>query len=613
MKSKRVLWNKTIYWKDITRFWPLWVLEWIYLQLAVALPCFLGIRLKIKEADQLKWTEEIRRQMLQESVIESVDRICMPVLIAIFSIVTAVFLFSYLTKTREAYTIHSFPVKRETLFASHYLGGLTILAVPFVVTYFCIILMSMVNGIDMTGGILACMAETLIEILLFYNLACLVVMLTGNTIMTVLIYVVINVLYIGVTFLFSTLGSLFVYGLREVYLLEEHDIVKQLFTPVFYLDYFTGLNMVEKGAAGETGYSVWQMNWHGFGVVACYLVPAILFLVVAVILYQKRSLESAGDMVAFSWGRPVYRIVFTFSGSMFFTWLIYIICFEPVTNIYEYGKIFRILLVLLVTGCILCYFISNMILYRTFFIWKKTSYVRLVLIIVVMVCGMFYMKYGGYGLRVPKLDQAEEISLDIENDFDYHMLRVSDKNQIKQFMEIEKELIDWGRKQDFSGRDDITTIHIVYLKSGNAVRERGYPVLINSKIYQKIQQFISNPETICQMLFSSEYEKARADYMYLWNRGRSGGKNIKDDGEMQRLYQAVLNDLQAGHIVLGKTKKRIKGYLEIETYLPEETQPEKLDTVSICITDSCTDILNVLDDMDIDLNSLKSNSVHFVE
>lgn len=579
MKSKISFFNLAIFRKDITRFWPLWVLDLVILQLLVPIPIvsFLSAEIKSGAASGKMKTVLANEFAFYGGYLTDSIHIC------ILCIVIAVFVFSYLTKAKEAYTVHSFPARRETLFFSHYLAGLVMLAIPFLVAYFVVICIDIRYSGGFNIALLAKMAITLIEILLFYHLACLVVMLTGNSIMTVVIYAVTNVLYCGVMYLFSYLGTLFIYGFQRGH--DFFDPVTEWLTPVLSLSSFywmpsylsSGLQAEDEIEALDGSWEIADSLWRSVGLsrILWYLIPAAAFLALAVVLYRKRSIEAAGDMVAFSWGKPVFRLVFTVCGSVLFTLGIYKICLEGGGAEYTYRGVFPILLVLLIVGCILCYLISNMILYRSFFIWKKTSYVRMAFVAAAVLGVMCYMRSSGYGAKIPDVEQIEMVSL-YDIGYGSNVYHMQDKEQIRQFIKLQRDIIQGGEQMTVAGRHD-GNIYVVYTLKGGATLECSYPILTNNKEYVAVKRFVENKETVCSLLFTEDYEKVIAQNISVISDHVE--KTVIGADSRKLLYQAVIADLKEGNIRLTDTSyeqdSKSGTYLSISIGIPQSVCRER--------------------------------------
>lgn len=628
IKEEKRLLNFAIYRKDLTRFWPVWLIELAALQLIFTLPLISQIGKLRDEVDRgMLWAEHLSSE-IEENLCNMSIGLTKPAVIACISILMAIFMFSYLTREREAYMMHSFPVKRNVLFLSHYLAGVTMMVGPYAVTYLAVICIAAGNGAGkMTIPLMLCLAEMVIEMLLFYNLGCLVAMLTGNSIMTVIIYAVLNVLYAGVTAMYSFIGEKFIYGYDENGIIISGTI-NRILTPVWGLTEHAGLTSFYNVDVITDDSMLLHGLLKDFGYIACYLIPAAIFLILAVVLYQKRSLEAAGDMVAFSWGRPVFRIVFTFCGSILFALSIYEICFDREIDHFQYRKIFQILLVLVIIGGILCYLISNMILYKSFRIWKRTSYLRMGILVGVIVCGMFFMKLGNEG-RIPNPDQVVSLKIEMSlGSMEYvrhTQFYFYDKEELEAFGKIEREILkegpDLGNYELYS--DYIDNIYVTYnLKNGRTI-SRYYPMLSESypsadgrKLFKKVKGFIYSTQNMCYNLFGIHCEKADVSGITIYHYGGDGLEDeifLEEQTKRDQIYAAVLKDIKANRYHFEADPEEGLANIDIDvtnSYYLEDVSGENGDTdgthdelagtVSFVITEECTETIKALKELKLD-------------
>lgn len=617
MKSKTSFFNKMIFWKDITRFWPLWTL-----QLMIG---FFGII--APSLSQLSYFESSDAGNKEKLYYMSgiIQGSCLSPYIMGICIIIAISVFLYLTREREAYTIHSFPLKRTQIFTSHYLAGLVMLVLPVLAVQVVLVLIVMAHGIS---GIISLIGiyilEWMIQIFFFYSLACAVVMLTGNAFMSLVIYGVLNFLVVGVAMLYSMLADLFVYGNQgfSMSALVDNRIIK-VFTPVifflthsFHRDGY-GLYGVEEC---ET-YLDFSQYMTDIAKTAVYLIPAVLLVVLAVSLYRIRQLEAAGDMIAFPWGRPVFRIVFVFCSTLIFAAAIYAICFGNIVSNYAYAKIFRIVLMLVIIGTVIFYLVGNMILDKTFFIWKRTSYWRMALFVVLMVLGLLGVRNGQMGSHLPDKSRVQRVSITLEYDgdsgnvYESPVFYLTGRKNIDQVFKLNKEILKYGRNMEgeLDASSGQNSIQIRYYLSGGKQRGFYYPVESKAEVLKKTKEFLGAQPDVCEMLFGKEYETklqknmsitaAYVDDGTLEDGSYSAGLQEEDmqelneqstDGQEIRneLYHAVLKDIQEGKCDVFR-QKEVNSF---EIGLTGENGVKV--NQSIQITEKCTNTLKVLEKLD---------------
>ncbi len=593
MKDKKSLLCGVIYKKDLTRFWPVWTLELLFLLLSVILPMQSKLRaLKMEHSSvqyygtacfmrgpELDWG-------FKHCIKEYGTVLNNSFVIALFSLVVALFLFSYLYKTREAYSMHSLPMKREQLFFEHYLAGLTMLIVPFLLAYVILICMGLWCRAEVTMGLLIQFLITLVEIIFFYNLACCIAMVTANGIMTASIYVVSNVLYQGVARMFLYMGSMCIYGYQG----DESQYAGTIGRYLTPLAFFAGkasifdvINQYIYPAESRNYmnyqeiWEEWQL-WDGPGLKQSlwYLIPAVLLIGLAVVLYKKRSLECAGNMMAFPWGRLVFQMVFTMCGSMIFTLLIYRICFSWNQDSLSYGALFKIYLVLMLVGSVVSYFVSNMILHKSFFIWKKISYGRMLLFSLAIIVAFVYMKYG-YGTGIPSTEKVEFVEMEAPASGSYarNTYYITGEEQIQEMQELHKNILKYGESCRNKEVKNPKVLGITYYLEGKQKVSRFYPVYDLDMKEVGVVDFLSDTEGICSRVFTPAYEEVKCESVSIVN--EAGGiiysysySEFSERQIMGEFYEAAVKDLQEGNMLLGAYRQEAPYHIKISYVLGDE-------------------------------------------
>ena len=118
MRSKTSCFNKTIFFKNITHFWPIWML-------ILAWNLFVLPFMIYNSSQQYKLMNDIGKEELEQSmsndILSLVAVYINPVVLFIFSVVAVMAVFSYLYQARSANTIHALPVTRKELFFTNYI------------------------------------------------------------------------------------------------------------------------------------------------------------------------------------------------------------------------------------------------------------------------------------------------------------------------------------------------------------------------------------------------------------------------------------------------------------------------------------------------------------
>lgn len=619
MKSKTSFFNKMIFQKDITRFWPLWTLQLVIGFIGVIIPALS----QMSYINNLQ-THSAKTQYKIDYLTGYIQNSCLSPYIMAICIVIAASVFLYLTRERETYTMHSFPMKRVHIFTSHYLAGLVMLIVPALIIQLCLMLIIVANGVGVLlpyAGIY--LLEWILQVFFYYNLACAVVMVTGNAFMSFVIYGVLNCLVAGVAMLYSMLAEIFVYGNQgfDLYNIVENPLIRRLTPVVFFM-----IHTLRGEARGAWAYTMGDgshvvMNYDQvlpeIGKTAFYLIPAALLLAIAIGLYRIRQLESAGDIIAFSWGRPVFRIVFVFCSSLLFAAGVYAIGFGNIINDNAYGKKFNIVLGLVIAGTILFYFIANMILDKSFFIWKKTSYWRMGLFVVLMILGMIGVRNGQFGSGLPAFDKVQRVGVSLEyngeNSYETPTFYLTGTQAIHQAYELNQDILKYGRNIQESSDGNQNAIRIKYTLTGGKERTLYYQVEASGegkKMMNRMKQFIRKQPDMCELLYGKGYETKLQKAMYVsgmsvewvkdgdemvskWLSEEEGYPLLEDNTDDQELrnelYQALLRDIQDGNCDLFY-QEQANSFIVSLTDDGGETRYQQVQ-----ITAKCTNTLKVIE------------------
>ncbi len=494
MKSKISFCNKTVVKNDVIRFWPFWVILFILLQLFGNITLNTELSEIFRNAEGLGGSADIL-PVVQQTFLDFLFFAGEPLIVAGASLISAVFVFDYLNKRTSSYMIHSLPLRREKLFCSHFLAGFLMLFVPYAVSFLVNGMISLAYGAHMGKAIFAVFLQIVVMILFFYSLSCLIVMVSGSSLMSGVLYGVVNVLVVGINILFTVINSMSDCGASESYVTLIPG--SKFLTPVWYFSELLtrrighGISVITTWSdSGYDGYgsAIWnadkfQGNLIGVG----YLIPACLFFAAAWYLYQKRPLEKVGDTVAFSWCHVVFRIVFSICGSMLFT-IIFFLVSEGVfwNNTMTYQVILFVEIVVLGIGGAVSYLIADMILQKSFWIFKKVSWVQMG---VVSVCLMALL-FVGHQVTATMLPDREGAALIVTYNETFYAFpegEIDDK-----IIDFQKEIIKNGAKEPTECETENVEIDFTWSYQG-IDRRYNYWLSdkVNGKLIAEIQDYLN--------------------------------------------------------------------------------------------------------------------------
>ena len=205
MPSKRSSFNWTLFKKDLSRFWPLWGRR----DLAGCLiPLYLLLEL-MSHTGPIKDLSLDFVRFLYGAVTAFA-----PAFIMCYAILCAMVVWSYLCSARSVGMMHALPVDRRCLYLTGTMAGLTMLVIPFAVVGGLLCLVMACFGGFAPLAVLETVAAVLLMILLFFGLATVCAMITGNIFAIPVLYLLINFLAPLLDALVGSLTSLFLMAWR---------------------------------------------------------------------------------------------------------------------------------------------------------------------------------------------------------------------------------------------------------------------------------------------------------------------------------------------------------------------------------------------------------------
>ena len=146
MRSKTSCFNKTLFLKNLTRFWPLW-----------GGASFIGALFSLALLSQLLryGKDTIASEPLEMTLgYYSILSDLVPIICLLYGLLCALAVWGYLHNARSVNLMHILPIRREGLFVTNFLSGYVMLLLPFVVTGGLCIVISAAFGLFEPAGVL---------------------------------------------------------------------------------------------------------------------------------------------------------------------------------------------------------------------------------------------------------------------------------------------------------------------------------------------------------------------------------------------------------------------------------------------------------------------------
>ena len=557
--------------KNMARFWPIWAvyaLGWL-----VGLP--LNLILNGQTTSTMNGMSYVRyfavdtvRQLATFPTVATT--LC-------FAILAAMAVFSYLYNSRSVAFFHALPLRREDLFLTNYLSGLSFLVLPAAGVFLLTLLAELALGVLDLRGLLVWLLVQVLLSFFFFSFAVFCAMFTGHILALPAFYGILNGLAVGLLYLVNQVLASFVYGYVDVGRLTE---LCDWLSPFFRLG--NALNVETAWSVEGAGADrITMIQFHGMGTVFVYALAGAVLTAAALALYRRRHLEGAGDVVTVAWSKHIFKygvgVCAALSvGQVFYEFFVYALPKGGWT-----------LLVFLLLWGAAGYFVAEMLLQKTFWVfrgsWKGCVALGLVLTAFIAV---MELDLTGYERRTPDPDRVVTAALYASNTSPYDdgegTVIAADPALIQAVVDLHQTIVDEQAIQENAqmgsdyetvtvpgGRLDIQTagssrVSISYTLIGGDVMQREYRIAFDADTLAdpdsaagKLSAFLDRPEVVEEHYFPDDREQALADgtlrltgiELEVWNTEQKEYETYPVPvGWREELLQALKDDIAHGDL-----------------------------------------------------------------
>ncbi len=558
MPSVTSCFSPTIYKKHLTRFWPLWALYciiWLF-----AMP--VNLILNHAGSDSVQYTAERFANM---TVLDMLPKFGLWMAVW-FGCLAAMAVWSYLYNNRSVSLIHSLPVRREGLFLSGWLAGMSFMALPNAAVFLLTLAAEATAGAVNPRALGTWLLIQTCFCLFFFSFATLCAFVTGNILAVPAFYAIFNGVFMGIFGLVESVLHNLVFGFAK--LTTAWPVIYWL-TPVYqiYERVYVHYDRVEG--------VITNVAFFGTATVLIYACAGLVFSAAAFFLYRFRKLEMAGEVVAVSWARPVFKYGVAFCGALAFGSLLFQLFTDVLPN-----KAWSMLFFLLLCGAI-SYFVAEMLLERSFRVFKKSWRGGLVfLMILAAATAALEFDVAGYEKRIPDAGQVESITLSDANtppydDYTNTDIVVKDSDEVaglialhasmvgnKAAVEAGLESVDHMEKRTPVG--NVTVINgssrsfrLTYIMLDGKKLERYYTIPVTPELLSdgaspaaRFLAFLNRPEVVERGFSPSCANGANLVEGYVnFPSEQDGWRDVTLNAEQARvLYEGVKKDLADGRL-----------------------------------------------------------------
>ena len=408
MKLKTLYFDGSVLKKDITRFAPVWGLYTIFMLLVVLL-----LWDSAQTPAQLAWNA-------------SEIYISMGVLNFAYAALCAVLLFSDLFNSRTCNALHAMPLRREGWFLTHTASGMLFCIVPN-------LLGALVSSLLLQQySYLAFLWLTImvLQFLFFFGVGVFACHSSGNTLGAAAVYCIINFLAVLLSWLAITFIEPVLYGIR----LDPQQYF--CYSPVVAFSTFHFLDLKYNNHIYTAELvQFYPEQWRYLGISAGI---GLLLLGAALLLYRKRKLESAGDLIAFRGIRPVFLVFFS-------------LCVGAVAYLIADVAAGNLQYLFLFIGLAVGFFVGLMLLDKKPRVFTKRSFVAFGALVLGLLSLLVVMRLDPTGITryVPKAEQVASVQISATNSNPYYSplgaRPLTDPEDIAAIIGVHQDMVENGR------------------------------------------------------------------------------------------------------------------------------------------------------------------------
>ena len=480
--------NATLLRRNLTRFWPLWGMA----SFAGSLfPLALLVQF-LRGEDFYMWN----RPLDFTGMYYYAAAYAVPIVSLLYAILCAMLVWSYLYNSLSVGLLHTLPIRREGLFFTNFLSGMAMMLIPYVIVGALCVLVSVVGGCFDAKGLGVTILAVLGLSFFYFATATAAAFITGNIFALPAVYFLLHFLAVMLDWLVCTFSQGFIFGLSGGY----SGVVEWL-SPTVYLENHLRVSgtyeeVFQRGELTGTGYYtdvLTAVELQNLWLIGVYALAGAALLAVAWLLYRRRRSESAGDVVAVGWMKPVFRYGVTGLSALLGGLLLYELFWRSFQS-GRYYEVLPLLVCMLVAGAI-GYYGASMLLAKSLRVFRG-SWRGLALTAAgcALVCAVLYFDVLGVANRVPEVSQVEKMTLyTADNNYTFypdedaalmervravHQAIAADRNYIMGITGQE----DWRSQPIIGG----ASFHVTYyLSSGLKVNRNYYLPISQQRLAQE--------------------------------------------------------------------------------------------------------------------------------
>jgi len=404
MRSKISFFNGTLFRKNLTRFWPLWGGASF---LGALFP--LALWLNISRGDSFYQRDPLEYTSAYYSILTEI----VPIVCLLYAILCAMAVWSYLYNARSVGMLHTLPVRREGLFAVNFLSGMAMMLIPYAVTGALCVLVSVLYGNFEPAGLFTTILGVLGLSFFYFASATCVAFVTGNLFALPVLYFLLHFLAAALEWILTELASCFLVGVDAFYT-GALDILSPTIHFLRHLGVDRTYEEVERISSSGYHYTdsvLTAVRLENFWIIGVYALVGAALAAAALVLYRRRRSESAGDVVAVGWMKPLFRYGVAAMAALVGGRALYALFWEDSFQNGNYAEALPMAVCMAVAG-VIGYYIASMLLAKSLKVFRGSWIgAGAVLVACAALCAVLRFDLLGIESRVPEAGTFTEVRL----------------------------------------------------------------------------------------------------------------------------------------------------------------------------------------------------------
>ncbi len=549
MKPKTPLFNFPVFWKNVTRFSPVWGIYSIIL-----------VILLVTRPDS--GTANFARSLsyLTEASVT---------ISFIYAACCALCLFGDLFQSRMCNALHAMPLTRDSWFVTNALSGIAFSIIPNFA--FCLLCLLGVGSGWLAPLLLFC-AMTL-HFLFFFGVAVFSVFCAGQRFSALLTYLMINFLSPACLGFYKAIYEPMLNGIET-----SGDWMMWLCPIAALCDaQYMEIEIFEVSGQVARLYNIHIADGWGYAAICAGL--GLLFFLSAFVLYRRRKLEYAGDFIAVKKATGLYLVVFTLAVGLVF---------------------FSINESMLLPGCIIGFFGGRMLLDKSLKVFGKRNILSCLALVGALILSFVLTAVDPLGITrwIPEAEDVQSVSIDVPGGQYYDDIEpfaYTDPAEIADFLIIHEGAMPITEPLPDGSYPDTVRLGLDYVLKNGWKTHRVYTLEVNSEAGKLLESYLAQKEQVIGP-HAANWEEFAAMVDHLELSGSAyWGVHYYD--QVDSLLEAIRLDCEEGNLVQNRTYNDLDNACRI-AFVLDRNNPYGLeeDYRRIWVSHKCRHILTWLEE-----------------